>query len=76
MCLSDKDSFAGNLSYTFGQGDLEVTFTPIWRADEIQVLVDVKDASEDAEDAVTIYIDRNNSKATGSPVKTVLTLGA
>lgn len=71
MCLSDKDSFAGNLSYTFGQGDLEVTFTPIWRADEIQVLVDVKDASEDAEDAVTIYIDKNNSKATGITPKII-----
>ena len=71
MCLSDKDAFAGNLSYTFGQDDLEVTFTPIWRADEIQVLVDVKDASEDAEDAVTIYIDKNNSKATGITPKII-----
>ena len=71
MSLSDKDEFAGNLSYTFGQDDLEVEFTPIWRSDEIQVLVDVKDASNDAEDAVTIYIDKYNSKATGITPKSV-----
>lgn len=71
MCLSDKDNFKGNLTYTFGQDDLEVEFTPIWREDEIQVLVDVKDATEDASDAVTIYIDKYNSKATGITPKIV-----
>ena len=71
MCLSDKDDFAGNLTYTFGQDDLEVEFTPIWRTDEIQVLVNVKDATEDASDAVTIYIDKYNSKATGITPKSV-----
>lgn len=74
MCLSDKDDFAGNLTYTFGEGDLEVEFTPIWRADEIQVLVDVRDATEDATDAVTVYIDKYNSKATGITPKSVSVL--
>jgi len=73
MSLSDKDAFAGNLTYTFGQGDVEVEFTPIWREDEIQVLVNVKDASEDADDAVTVYIDKYNSKATGITPKIINT---
>jgi len=71
MCLSDKDVFEGNLTYNFGNDNLEVEFIPIWRTDEIQVLVDVQDASEDAEDAVTIYIDKYNSKATGITPKFV-----
>ncbi len=71
MCLRDKDDFAGSLTYTFGQDDLEIEFTPIWRADEIQILVDVWDATEDTEDAVTVYIDKYNSKATGITPKSV-----
>ncbi len=73
MSLSDKDAFEGNLTYTFGPDDCQVTFTPIWRADEIQVLVDVKDATEDGDDAVTVYIDKYNSKATGITPKIVNT---
>ena len=73
MSLSEKDAFAGNPSYTFGNDDCTVTFTPIWRAGEIQVLVDVKDATEDADDAVTIYIDKYNSKATGITPKIINT---
>ncbi len=74
MCLSDKDAFDGNLTYTFGNDNLEVEYTPIWRTDEIQVLVNVQDASEDADDAVTIYIDKYNSKATGVTPKSVTVL--
>ena len=71
MSLSNKDSFEGNPSYTFGQDDLEVTFTPIWRTDEIQFLVSVIDSSEDVDDAVTIYIDKYNSKTEGITPKII-----
>ncbi len=71
ISLSEKDSFEGKPSYTFSKDDLEVTFTPVWNQEEIQVLVDVKDSTEDTEDAVTIYIDKNNSKSAGITPKSV-----
>lgn len=71
MSLSEKDAFEGNPSYTFGKDGLEVTFIPIWNSEEVQVLVDVKDATEDAEDAVSFYIDMKNSKTAGIAPKTV-----
>ncbi len=71
MSLSQKDAFEGNPSYSFGKDDLQVTFTPIWNSEEIQVSVEVKDATEDAEDAVAFYIDKNNSKTAGIAPKIV-----
>lgn len=63
--LSEKDAFAGNPSYTFGQDDLEVTFTPIWNAESLQIQVNVKDATEDPEDAVAVFVDKKNTKTAG-----------
>lgn len=71
ISLSEKDAFEGKPSYTFAQDDLEVTFTPIWNQEEIQVLAEVKDSTEDAEDAITFYVDKNNSKMSGIAPKIV-----
>ncbi len=69
--LSEQSVFEGNPSYTFAQDAVEVTFTPIWNREGVQVLVDVKDETEDAEDAVTVFIDKNNSKTAGISPKSV-----
>lgn len=74
ISLSESGVFEGNPSYTFGQDALEATFTPIWNAESVQVLVDVKDATQDPEDAVTVFIDRNNSKTAGIAPKIVTAL--
>lgn len=71
MSMAEKDAYEGNPSYTFGNDTTEVTFTPIWNSAELQIRADVKDATNDAEDAVTFYVDINNSKTAGITAKIV-----
>lgn len=62
------DEISGN-EYDFAQDDTEAAFTPVWDKDGLSVLVTVKDATVDDADAVTVYVDEENSASDITPVK-------
>ena len=71
MEILEMDDFDLANEYSLGEGEVSATFKPIWKDGEVKVLVNVNDASEDADDSVTVYIDKYNSKSTGIKTKAV-----
>ena len=59
----EADDFDTDLSkeYSFTTGDAQVTFTPIWNSDGLQVQVYVEDSTIDESDAVTVYVDTSDN---------------
>lgn len=68
---SSVDNFNLATEYAFGEGDTNATFKAIWNEGQLQFLVNVEDASDDAEDMVKVFVDKYNSKATGITNKEV-----
>ena len=58
-------------TYSFSGGDTVVTFLPVWSDKTVKVLVNIKDATVDETDSVTLFIDEANSKADGITPKKV-----
>lgn len=57
---SQDGSYSYGASYDFEGSGVKASFTPIWNSKGISVLVNVEDATDDAEDAVTVYLEQND----------------
>lgn len=66
------DDFSLATETTFSGEGAEVSVKPIWNAGQVQFLVEVKDSTDDATDAVTVYVDKYNSKSKGIKTKSVM----
>lgn len=62
---NDGVDFEAGYSYSLAGNDVEATFIPSWNDKELTVVVDVKDATEDDTDAVSVYLDEANSRSEG-----------
>ncbi len=62
------DTISGT-EYSFSEEDTEAAFVTSWDKDGLNVLVNVKDATIDDTDAVTVYVDETNSAGDVTPVK-------
>ncbi len=62
---NDGVNFEEGFVYTVSGSDVEATFIPSWNESGLTVVVDVKDATEDEADAVTVYVDEANSRSEG-----------
>ena len=62
----------GNIAgetYTIDQGEVQAEFIPVWDADGLTVQVKVKDTTVNDADAVTVYVDPDNSASDITPDK-------
>ena len=60
-------------TYSIDQGEVQASFIPAWDKDGLTVLVNVKDATVDTNDSVTVYVDSSNSASAVTPVKKTVT---
>ena len=66
------DDFDAANTIEFSDKGTDVTVKPIWNPGQIQFLVEVADATDDGTDAVTVYVDKYNSKSNGIKCKSVM----
>lgn len=57
------ETFAGGNTYEASSDYASYSFIPMWTADGLKVKVNVIDVTEDASDAIEVYIDTENSKS-------------
>lgn len=67
--LESKNGNIAGETYSIEQGDLSAEFVPVWDKDGLTVQIHVKDATVNAEDAVTVYVDAANAASDVTPVK-------
>lgn len=64
-----KDGNIAGENYTIDQGEVQAEFIPVWDADGLTVQVKVKDTTVNDADAVTVYVDPENSASDITPDK-------
>ena len=64
-----KDGNIAGETYTIEQGAVQAEFIPVWDADGLTVQVKVKDTTVNDADAVTVYVDPDNSASDITPHK-------
>lgn len=64
-----KDGNIAGETYTIDQGAVQAEFIPVWDADGLTVQVKVKDTTVNDADAVTVYVDPDNSASDITPHK-------
>lgn len=64
-----KDGNIAGETYTIDQGEVQAEFIPVWDADGLTVQVKVKDTTVNDADAVTVYVDPDNSASDITPHK-------
>lgn len=64
-----KDGNIAGETYTIDQGAVQAEFIPVWDADGLTVQVKVKDTTVNDADAVTVYVDPENSASDITPHK-------
>ena len=64
-----KDGNIAGETYTIDQGEVQAEFIPVWDADGLTVQVKVKDTTVNDADAVTVYVDPENSASDITPHK-------
>lgn len=64
-----KDGNIAGETYTIDQGEVQAEFIPVWDADGLTVQVKVKDTTVNDADAVTVYVDPENSASDIKPHK-------
>ena len=64
-----KDGNIAGETYTIDQGAVQAEFIPVWDADGLTVQVKVKDTIVNDADAVTVYVDPDNSASDITPHK-------
>lgn len=64
-----KDGNIAGETYTIDQGEVQAEFIPVWDADGLTVQVKVKDTTVNDADAVTVYVDPENSASDITPDK-------
>ena len=64
-----KDGNIVGETYTIDQGAVQAEFIPVWDADGLTVQVKVKDTTVNDADAVTVYVDPDNSASDITPHK-------
>lgn len=64
-----KDGNIAGETYTIDQGAVQAEFIPAWDADGLTVQVKVKDTTVNDADAVTVYVDPDNSASDITPHK-------
>ena len=68
-----KDGNIAGETYTIDQGEVQAEFIPVWDADGLTVQVKVKDTTVNDADAVTVYVDPDNSASDITPDKVTVT---
>jgi len=71
ICYSSADDFGAAAEYDFADDNSDVTYKAIWNEGRLQFMVNVKDATDDADDRVIVYFDKYNSKTAGIKTKAV-----
>ena len=64
-----KDGNIAGETYTIDQGEVQAEFIPVWDTEGLTVQVKVKDTTVNAADAVTVYVDPDNSASDITPHK-------
>ena len=64
-----KDGNIAGETYTIDQGAVQAEFIPVWDKDGLTVQVKVKDTTANNADAVTVYVDPDNSASDIKPDK-------
>ena len=64
-----KDGNIAGETYTIDQGEVQAEFIPVWDAAGLTVQVKVKDTTANNADAVTVYVDPDNSASDIKPDK-------
>ena len=64
-----KDGNIAGETYTIDQGAVQAEFIPVWDTDGLTVQVKVKDTTVNDADAVTVYVDPDNSASDITPHK-------
>ena len=64
-----KDGNIAGETYTIDQGEVQAEFIPVWDAEGLTVQVKVKDTTVNDADAVTVYVDPENSASDITPHK-------
>lgn len=64
-----KDGNIAGETYTIDQGAVQAEFIPVWDADGLTVQVKVKDTTVNDADAVTVYVDPDDSASDITPHK-------
>ena len=64
-----KDGNIAGETYMIDQGAVQAEFIPVWDADGLTVQVKVKDTTVNDADAVTVYVDPDNSASDITPHK-------
>ena len=64
-----KDGNIAGETYTIDQGAVQAEFIPVWDTDGLTVQVKVKDTTVKDADAVTVYVDPDNSASDITPHK-------
>lgn len=64
-----KDGNIAGETYTIDQGEVQAEFIPVWDTDGLTVQVKVKDTTVNDADAVTVYVDPENSASDIKPHK-------
>lgn len=64
-----KDGNIAGETYTIDQGAVQAEFIPVWDAEGLTVQVKVKDTTVNGADAVTVYVDPDNSASDITPHK-------
>lgn len=64
-----KDGNIAGETYTIDQGEVQAEFIPVWDAEGLTVQVKVKDTTVNDADAVTVYVDPDNSASDITPHK-------
>lgn len=67
-----KDGNIAGETYTIDQGAVQAEFIPVWDADGLTVQVKVKDTTVNDADAVTVYVDPDNSASDITPHKVMV----
>ncbi len=70
---SEDGSFTYGKKYAIEGDGVKASFVPIWNSKGVAVQVDVEDATEDASDAVTVYLERNGKKEKVSVARSAAT---
>ena len=68
-----KDGNIAGETYTIDQGAVQAEFIPVWDTDGLTVQVKVKDTTVNDADAVTVYVDPDNSASDITPHKVTVT---
>ena len=71
-----KDGNIAGETYTIDQGAVQAEFIPVWDADGLTVQVKVKDTTVNDADAVTVYVDPENSASDITPHKVTVAITA